>query len=156
MNAAVKSLLFGSLFAGLVSVAAMADAAPPRVQIRLYPGLGGTSVMPLVPATPLVPSTPRLGFYGHFEWGYGMVVESVAWGTPAKRMGLEGGDVIVAVNGLWLRSQGDYDRALSYGGEHAQVTVRDVRSGGLITRTAHLHSEIGYRSAGPGVSLELR
>jgi len=149
MNAAVKSLLFGSLFAGLVSVAAVAHAAPPRVQIRLYPG-GSPRVMPLVP------TTPRLGFYGHFEWGYGMVVESVAWGTPAKRMGLEGGDVIVAVNGLWLRSQSDYDRALSYGGEHAQVTVRDVRSGGLITRTAHLHSEIGYRSAGPGVSLELR
>jgi S1-C subfamily serine protease len=85
-----------------------------------------------------------------------MVVDSVAWRTPARRMGLEVGDVIVAVNGLWLRSQSDYYRALSYSGDHVEVTVQDVRTGRLITRTAHLHSEIGYRSGGPGISLELR
>lgn len=145
MNAAFKSLVFGSLFAGLVSLAAVASAAPP-VQIRLSFG-GSPRVMPLVPATPVVPATPRLGFYGHFEWGYGMIVDSVAWGTPARRMGLESGDLIVAVNGLWLRSQSDYYRALGYSGDHAQVTVQDVRTGRLITRTAHLHS--GYYDAAP-------
>ena len=178
MNAALKSVVFGSVLTSLLGVVQIASAAPPHIELRLSPGsrpslyVGpGTSSTPYITPSPspspyimpVAPSSVRLGFYGHFEWGYGMVVDSVPWGTPAQRMGLESGDVIVAINGLWLRSQSDYYRALAYGGDHARVTVQDVRSGGLVTRTAHLHEDgyayrsgaSGYRS-GPSVSLELR
>jgi S1-C subfamily serine protease len=165
MNAASKSVVVGSVFAGLIGVTALAattsaQAAPPHVELRLSSGAAprlrlspGPGTSPhLVPA----PAPRTLGFYGHFEWGYGMVVDSVPWGTPARRMGLESGDVIVAINGQWLRSQGDYYRALAYGGDHARITVQDVRTGLLATRVAHLHEggPVAYGSS-PGVSLEL-
>jgi S1-C subfamily serine protease len=56
-------------------------------------------------------------------------------------MGLEAGDVIVAINGQWLRSKGDYYRALAISGDHARITVQDVRTGMLATRVAHLHDD---------------
>ena len=151
MNAALKSLLFSSVIVSLLGLTTVAHAAPPHIQLRLYPG-SGPSVMPLVP------ETPRLGFYGHFEWGYGMVVDSVPWGTPAKRMGLESGDVIRAINGQWLRSQADYYRAMQYSGGYVQVTVQDVRTGILATRVAtigggYYAAPAGY-SSGPSLSLE--
>lgn len=139
MNAALKSLVMAALFAGSFGFVNQVQAAPPTAQLRLYPG---PSVQPIAP------QIPRLGFYGHFEWGHGMVVDSVPWGTPAKRIGLEIGDTIVAINGRWLRSQNDYYRALQQSGGYVQVTVQDVRSGRLINRVATIDSD-GYYSRGP-------
>jgi S1-C subfamily serine protease len=156
MSAAIKSSLFAIVLTGLFGAGSAAQAAPPSIHLRLSPGPR------IAPIVPIAPSSPRLGFYGHFEWGYGMIVDSVPWGTPARQMGLESGDVIVAINGQWLRSQGDYYRALAYSGEHARVTVQDVRSGRMVTRLAHLHDELNTYSrgasygAGPSATLELR
>jgi S1-C subfamily serine protease len=122
MNTTVKGILLAAVIASFASVS-QTHAAEGRAQLRLYPGPG-------------IPEAPRLGIYGHFEWGRGMVVDSVAWGTPAARMGLEPGDLIRAINGRPVESEWDYFQALSYSGGYARVTVRDVRSGMLITRTA--------------------
>lgn len=74
---------------------------------------------------------PRLGFTGQMIYGYGMKVLSVAWGTPAQRIGLETGDVIVRINGRQIRSQFDYDQALrdaaTYNGGQVNLLVRNVR-----------------------------
>ncbi len=163
MNAASKSIVFASLIAGLFAVTSATSAAPPHIDLRLGGGVGprlhistggsSHSHLHLVPGgvtprlRPIATVTPTLGFYGHFEWGVGMVVDSVPFGTPARRMGLEGGDVIVAINGLWLRSDGDYHRALAYSDHYVQVTVQDVRSGRLVTRFAHLPHGSGYYSS---------
>ena len=162
MNAASKSLVFASLTAGLFAIASVANAAPPHVDIRLGGGSGprlhvstsGTSHLHLTPGgsvtprlRPIAPATPTLGFYGHFDWGVGMHVDSVPFGTPARRMGLERGDVIVAINGLWLRSDRDYHRAMAYSDHYVQVTVQDVRSGRLVTRVAHLPHDSSYYSS---------
>lgn len=143
MNAAVKtwnlkSLTLIAAIAGLATLASSATAAPPTAQLRLYPGGGNPQLVQ--------PQIPRLGFYGHCQWNAGMVVDAVPFGSIAKRIGLESGDVIVAVNGNWLRSQNDYYRALQYSGGYVQLTVQDIRSGRLYTRVAVLD---GYGNNGP-------
>ena len=126
MNAILKSLLSaGCLVAlGLSQVVATEG----RAELRLYPGPG-------------LPDAPRLGIYGHFEWGLGMVVDSVVWGTPAARIGLEPGDVIRAIDGRPIRSEFDYFQALRYGGAYVRVSVQDVRSGAIVSRTAAMGGE---------------
>jgi len=138
MNATLKSLVITAALAGLVGLTNSADAQI-RTNLRLYPG------------TTVVPETPRLGILGHFEWGRGMMVDSVVWGSPAERMGLEPGDLIRSVNGAWLNSESDYFRALTYGGDYVQVLVQDVRSGALLPRTAFLGS-VSYYSTRPVVA----
>jgi S1-C subfamily serine protease len=139
MNAALKSLVFASLFVVFAGVANVADGQV-RARLRLYPG-------PSYPG-PSIPETPQLGIYGHFEWSYGMVVDDVLWGTPASRMGLEPGDVILAVNGCTLRSEYDYFRALRYGGNYARLVIQDVRTGTVVSRTALLGGSGGIYRGG--------
>ncbi len=79
-------------------------------------------------------SSRRLGIQGHFEYGYGLVVERVRWGSPAGRLGLERGDVIRAVDNRWLRTEADLRRQLRDADATAQLTVRDVRTGRLLRR----------------------
>jgi len=144
MNAVIKSLLVAGCVAAMHSFS-LADAAEGRAELRLYPGSG-------------IPETSRLGIYGHFEWGLGMVVDSVAWGTPAAQIGLEPGDVIRAINGRWLHSDIDYFQALRYSGGYARIMVQDVRSGALISRTAFLGGDFyrGRTVAGLEVSPRVR
>src|SRR5215210_7048390 len=124
MNAALKSVVLATTFAALLGVVGpIAQAAPPQIQLRLSTG-GGSPYL-----RPAAPQAPQLGFYGHFEWGTGMIVDSVPWGTPARQMGLEAGDTIVAIDGYWLQSQNDYYRALQYSGGMIRVTVQDIRTG---------------------------
>ena len=82
-----------------------------------------------------------------------MVVDSIPWGTPASRTGLEPGDVIVRVNGRWIRSDHDYFQALRYSGAVCNLLVRDVRGRGLIPVAVYLHGggsgPILYRSQNP-------
>ena len=82
---------------------------------------------------------PRLGFNGHFEWGHGMVVDSVPWGTPAAQIGLESGDVIRAMNGRWISSQDEYFWILRNSGGHVRLVVEDVRTGMLVNRSVFLN-----------------
>jgi predicted metalloprotease with PDZ domain len=139
VNAFVKSLLLAVCLAGWATLSS-AEAAEGRAELRLYPGPGG-------------PEAPRLGIYGHMEWGLGMVVDSVVWGTPAWRIGLEPGDVIRAINGRWIRSEFDYFQGLRYSGGFARIVVQDVRTGALVSRTAFLGGE--YSSGGTVAGLEI-
>ena len=98
------------------------------------------------------PHQPRLGLYGHMEYGRGMVVDYIPWGTPASRTGLEPGDVIVRINGRWIRSDRDYFLALRTTGPYCRLLVNDVRGRGLIPVLCHLemgHGPILYRSQSP-------
>ena len=101
---------------------------------------------------PVVPTEPRLGFYGHMEYGFGMMVDQVLWGTPASRVGLEPGDVIVRINHRRIRTDHDYYQALATSGPYCRLLVRDVRGRGLIAVTAYLGAGQGpilYRSQDP-------
>jgi len=144
MNATIKTLMLATVFAGFAS-ASHVNAAEGRMELRLYPGPG-------------IPEAPRLGIYGHFQWGLGMVVDSVVWGTPAARVGLEPGDVIRAINGRVIRSEWDYFQSLGSSGGYARLSVQDVRSGMIITRTAFLGGGDYYSgySGGSVAGLEIR
>jgi len=138
MKAFVKSLVLAGCVAGFAGLS-QAQAAEGRAELRLI--------------RPGMPDAPRLGIYGHFEWGLGMVVDSVAWGTPAARTGLEPGDVIRAINGRPIQSEWDYFQALRYSGGYVRLTVQDVRTGSLVARTAFLGGE--YYNRGSVAGLEI-
>lgn len=133
MNATIKSFVFAMTLLGVGLVSSSAQA-----QVRTY--------LRVAPGPDLMGGTPRLGILGHFDWGHGMHVDSVMWGTPAQQMGLEPGDVIRSINGRWLRTESDYFVAMSYSGSHVRVLVEDVRTGALVPRIAHLHGGIVYGS----------
>lgn len=118
--------------------ASTVQAQQPEAGLRLIP--------------PVVPTQPRLGFYGHMEYGFGMMVDRVFWGTPASRAGLEPGDVIVRINNRRIRTDYDYYQALSASGPYCRLLVRDVRGRGLVSVTAYLgmgQGPILYRSQRP-------
>jgi len=86
---------------------------------------------------------PKLGFYGYVTRD-GMVVTSVRRNTPAWRVGLEKGDVIVAVDGYWISREGDYERALSHSrGRHVDLKVADVRGRGTFLVHVELDDNFG-------------
>lgn len=88
--------------------------------------------------------TPRLGIVGYVEYGHGLVVERVAPFTPAARLGLEPGDVILRVNDQRIRRDGDLQRALRFSGGYVRLLVDDVRGNGAVwTRTVSLQGGRG-------------
>lgn len=139
---AVAAIAVGSLLA-----ATQAQAEPPRQ--RFAPPAAPT--LRFAPTQPYIapPHRYRLGLYGHMQYGHGMVVDSVPWGTPASRTGLEPGDVIVRINGRWIRSDHDYFQALRYCGGVCNLLVQDVRGRGMVSVTVYLNGGSGpilYRS----------
>jgi S1-C subfamily serine protease len=134
MNAMVKMVMVAGFFGVAIGAGNVAQAQI-RVQPYLLSGSGHSHV-------------PRLGFQGHFDYGYGMHVDHVFYGSPAFRMGLEPGDVIRAINGRWLATQNDYFRELSYSGGYVRLIVQDVRTGRLVTRSAYLGDAVPYGSTG--------
>lgn len=90
-----------------------------------------------------IPVTPRLGIMGHIEYGYGMVVDSVNYGTVANRMGLERGDVIVRINNRQINSDSSYQQALFQAhqtqGGFVDLVVIDVRTGMTRHRAGNLN-----------------
>jgi predicted metalloprotease with PDZ domain len=80
---------------------------------------------------------PRFGFSSFNINGFGERVTSVRWGGIAQRMGLESGDVILALNGYSLSYSGSWSDALREAmnnGGWVQLTIRDVRTGIVATR----------------------
>lgn len=86
------------------------------------------------------PQQRRLGIRGHFEYGYGLVLDSVRWRSAAAGVGLEPGDVIRSIDGRWLRTDEGYGRALQRRGNNVRLIVEDVRTGRLISRSINLRS----------------
>ena len=77
------------------------------------------------------PAVPLLGFQGQ-DTPWGLAVETVSLGSNAQRIGLESGDVIVALNGRPVRNYVEYRRALAQSGGVVRLLVRDVRSGNVV------------------------
>jgi len=79
---------------------------------------------------------PRLGFDSFYN-GSGEQVTAVRRGSLAWRLGLEPGDVIVAVSGLRLQYDGAWygamRRAVQQG--HVTLAIRDWRTGRIVYRT---------------------
>jgi hypothetical protein len=121
--------LFVSMFAVAAVLAAGTDCF---AQYRVANG-GRTRTYELryTPAypQPWVQPPVRLGFYGHFDARFGMVVDYVTAGSIAQRVGLESGDAIVEINGRWINSDYAYYSALQASGGQGTMLVRDVRSG---------------------------
>jgi len=88
---------------------------------------------------PEYPSQPRLGFEGHYDYGHGMHVDRVPWGTLASRIGLEADDVIVAIDGQRIRSLGHYYSLLRHSGGRATLYIEDHRTGRVVTRNVWLN-----------------
>lgn len=89
-------------------------------------------------------STPKLGIVGYVEYGRGLVVERVFPYSPAQRLGLEPGDVILRVNDQRLRRDGDLQQALRRSGGFVRLLVDDVRGNGAVwTRTVSLRDGRG-------------
>lgn len=95
------------------------------------------------PVPPVIPRPQRLGFYGHLQPGWGMMVDYVLWGTPAHRAGLESGDVIVRINHRRIRSYRDYFWALRTSGPVCHLSVDDVRGRGRIWVVCYLRRHPG-------------
>lgn len=122
-----------SAMLGLVlGIAAWAQPVSAQVGVRLAPALA-PRIAPLL-RPPVEDYNPRLGFQGHFDFGKGMHVENVVWGTPASQAGLEPGDVIRSINGQRVQSLGHYQSLLRQGAGEAVLTVVDVRSGQWVQR----------------------
>jgi S1-C subfamily serine protease len=104
-------------------------------------------------AQPLDP--PRLGFRGTLvavdpreipapdEFAnQGMRVDSVTRGTPAARLGLERGDVIISVDSMRFTTQAGYLHALRCAGQQPSLIIRNVRTGELIRRSVSLPHQL--------------
>jgi hypothetical protein len=64
----------------------------------------------------------------------GMKIERVTPGSPAARLGLEAGDVILSVNGQPVRNQADYARLLDQGGGRVRLEILNGRDGKKVVR----------------------
>jgi len=96
------------------------------------------------PATALPASpVPELGFSSYVVCGTGEYVLAVRRGSTAARIGLEPGDVILALNGRRLASEGAWHQAMGHAAaSHGRVTleIRHGRTGTIDYRTCHLFS----------------
>lgn len=101
-----------------------------------------------------LPKQPQMGFEGHLvdvsrylpgmeEYAnVGMQVDRVQRGTPAWKMGLEPGDILVSIDGWRFGTPKGYLQALRAAGQRPSMIVVDARSQKLIRRACNLpHAE---------------
>ena len=69
-------------------------------------------------------NTPRFGARVRVNEGPGVKIVSVREGTPAKKLGLEAGDVILSIGTTIIRTLDDFDRAVDGAGFEEEVEVR--------------------------------
>ncbi len=148
MAATIRTTALLALAATFVTLlSTQAQAQPPQQRLLLPPG-GGSSV-------------PYLGFDSYFA-GNGEHVTAVHHRGPARRIGLEPGDTILAVNGVRLRYDGHWYRLVQRAAYQGYVTlaIRDWRSGQVAYRTIRLgggnpiRPKSGERRGGVGRTLE--
>lgn len=98
-------------------------------------------------------NAPRLGFWGTWIPGQGVVVKRVFPGSFAAKYGIEPGDMIVEVNGRRVTSQASYYQALSQSRytRIANVLVKNVRyyPGGSAHPYVHLVMKLTHQPTGP-------
>jgi hypothetical protein len=137
-----KTLVLVVLSVAAMALASTAMAQPPRARLLPDP-----QFCPPVPP-------PRLGINYTVIPGYGYRVNYVMWGTPASRIGLEPGDVVLSINRVRLTYNGAHSYALSRAvrtGGWVTLRIRDVRTGWVVTRSANLFG--GYYGGGGGACL---
>ena len=96
--------------------------------------------------TPAHGDQPRLGFKGtmvelsgEYEPLWGVRVDSVQRRTPAARMGLERGDIIVFIGGTMAFTNLEaYLYALRQQGQETSIGTIDVRTGRLVLAKCYL------------------
>jgi predicted metalloprotease with PDZ domain len=82
-------------------------------------------------------SDRQLGLAGRVtRWG--VRITEVEYNSPAEDMGLEIGDMILAVNNYAVNSTDDWYDARSMSRRLVRLQVRDVRTGYVVYRTARL------------------
>lgn len=114
------------------------------VALALIGGVAGTPKAMAQGPRLQTSSQPLLGFTAHMEYGWGLQVDHVHYGSAAHRLGLEPGDVVVKVNNTPIRSLNDYYRAVRYSGGRVRLLVDDINGRGLIwTRPAYLNNGQG-------------
>jgi len=98
-------------------------------------------------------AAPRLGFWGHWLPGQGVLVKRVYPGSFAAKYGIEPGDMIVEVNGRRVTSQAGYYKALiqSRFTRVANVLVKNVRyyPGSSVPPYVHLVMKLSHQPSGP-------
>jgi predicted metalloprotease with PDZ domain len=83
--------------------------------------------------------------YLFWGWRTGAQLTAVLPYSPARRVGLEAGDTIVAIDGLPVRTPDDFT-ALTAFKRHVMLTIRDGRTGTYVwTDTPVVNGRIGVR-----------
>ena len=109
---------------------------------------------PLIP--PPVPSVPTLGYTYQVVPGYGFQVTSVVWGSPAARLGLEAGDMVLSINGVRMTYLGADVPVRAHAARQSgwvNLAIRDVRTGVVQFRSTNLFESYGVigRPIGSGI-----
>ncbi|MCA9241392.1 MAG: hypothetical protein KDA37_14385 [Planctomycetales bacterium] len=97
---------------------------------------------------------PRFGMMTYNN-GFGEKVVRVRYGGLADQLGLERGDTIVRMNNFRLNYEGAWSDALRsamQNGGHIVLKVRNVRTGGFVTR----HTDIDPYGYGPEITPKFR
>jgi len=93
---------------------------------------------PIGPVGPVAAVQPRImPLPGPVGPHYGQRVDNVVPGSPAARIGLEPGDVLVTGNHIPLTCKGELLRAINQSGGHLQLTVINIRTGQPTSVTAY-------------------
>ncbi len=89
------------------------------------------------------PKQPKLGFSGTLvklpqDMGVGMRINRVDRRSPASKMGLERGDIIVAIDNTGFTTWKGYYHALRRASQKPSIVLINVRTGRLIRRSCHI------------------
>jgi hypothetical protein len=124
-------------------VDASSESVPPGGQEAQQPKLGFTGT--------LVDLDPRIGLPTLEELASrGMRVDQVTAGTPAARMGLERGDILISIDSMRFTSQEGYLHALRCAGQRPSLIIYDTRTKRFIRRSVELpHAELPLDEAVP-------
>ncbi len=110
---------------------------------------------------------PLLGFNGtlvqlpeRFGFGHrvkGMKVQSVSRNSPAARMGLERGDIVVTIDSVAFKSHSGYRAALRMSSQRPSLIVVNVRNGQLTRLSGDLphERETGEHPDTMGLAIDL-
>jgi membrane-associated protease RseP (regulator of RpoE activity) len=129
-----RTVAVGMAILGVLLVSDVARAAKPNTRLLPPPGL-----LPVVHA-------PSVGYSYALIPGHGYRVTGVLPGTPAASIGLEVGDVVLAINGHRLTHMGadlPARREAAANGGWATLRIRDVRTGWVASRTVNLLRPFG-------------
>ena len=145
MAATIRSTLVAAVAVALtVACTAPAEA---QFRFRLRPTVRVTT--PVVVTTPTVSyPVPYLGFDSFFD-GSGEQLTVVQHGAAAWRIGLEPGDIILAVNRVPIRYHGHGLQLLQAASRRGRVslTIHDSRTGLVTHRTIRLKSRAATLSS---------